>query len=58
MVVWFEQEYSSDPETGEPLGWENGEPGPHIYCAVGAGNVIGREISDAHLYACLDLEWS
>ena len=54
----FEQEYFfTDPETGEPLGWENGEPGPQgpYYCAVGAGNVSGREISDAHLMACLDL---
>ena len=54
----FEQEYFfTDPETGEPLGWENGEPGPQgpYYCAVGAGNVSGREISDAHLLACLDL---
>ena len=54
----FEQEYFfTDPETGDPLGWENGEPGPQgpYYCAVGAGNVSGREISDAHLLACLEL---
>ena len=54
----FEQEFFfTDPETGDPLGWENGEPGPQgpYYCAVGAGNVVGREISDAHLQACLDL---
>jgi glutamine synthetase len=49
--------FFTDPESGEPLGWENGEPGPQgpYYCAVGAGNVSGREVSDAHLMACLDL---
>ena len=54
----FEQEFFlTDPETGEPLGWENGEPRPQrdFYCGVGAGNVVGREISDANLQACLDL---
>jgi Glutamine synthetase len=54
----FEQEYFfTDPQTGEPLGWEDGTPRPQgeYYCGVGAGNVVGREISDAHLEACLDL---
>ncbi|NCW59532.1 MAG: glutamine synthetase [Proteobacteria bacterium] len=55
----FEQEFFfTDPETGEPLGWENGTPSRpqgEYYCGVGAGNVVGREISDAHLQACLDL---
>ena len=54
----FEQEFFfTDPETGDPLGWENGEPAPQgdYYCGVGAGNVVGREISDVHLQACLDL---
>ena len=54
----FEQEFFfTDPETGEPLGWENGEPRAQgdFYCGVGAGNVVGREISDHHLQACLDL---
>ena len=47
----------SNPETGEPLGWEDGTPKEQgeYYCGVGAGNVVGREISDAHLHACLDL---
>ena len=54
----FEQEFFfTDPDKGEPLGWEDGEPRPQgdYYCGVGAANVVGREISDAHLHACLDL---
>jgi glutamine synthetase len=54
----FEQEFFfTDPETGDPLGWENGEPKAQgdYYCGVGAGNVVGREISDIHLQACLDM---
>ena len=54
----FEEQYFvTDPEPGEPLGWVNGEPRAQgdFYCGVGAGNVVGREISDAHLQACLDL---
>ena len=54
----FEQEFFfTDPETGDPLGWEKGEPKAQgdYYCGVGAGNVVGREISDIHLQACLDL---
>ena len=50
----FEQEFFfTDPETGEPLGWEDGTPKEQgeYYCGVGAGNVVGREISDAHLHA-------
>ena len=38
----FEQEFFfTDPETGEPLGWENGEPRAQgdFYCGVGAGPV-------------------
>ena len=54
----FEQEFFfTDPETGDPLGWEKGEPKAQgdYYCGVGAGNVVGREISDIHLQACLDM---
>ena len=54
----FEQEFFfTDPTTGEPLGWEDGTPREQgeYYCGVGAGNVVGREISDAHLQACLDI---
>ena len=54
----FEQEFFfTDPNTGEPLGWEDGTPREQgeYYCGVGASNVVGREISDAHLHACLDL---
>mmetsp|Transcript_15765 Transcript_15765/g.31719 ORF Transcript_15765/g.31719 Transcript_15765/m.31719 type:complete len:350 (-) Transcript_15765:309-1358(-) len=56
---WFgiEQEYFMfDPKTGKPLGFPaDGEPpaqGPY-YCGVGAGNVFGRDICDAHYKACL-----
>ena len=54
----FEQEFFfTDPKTGEPLGWEDGTPREQgeYYCGVGAGNVVGRKISDAHLKACIDL---
>ena len=52
----FEQEYFFTGEIGDPLGWEDGTPRPQgdYYCGVGAGNVAGREISEAHLEACLE----
>ncbi len=55
---WFgyEQEYFfTNPEDGTILGWEDGTPRPQgdYYCGVGAGNVIGREISEAHMDVCL-----
>ena len=52
----FEQEYFFYKD-GEPLGWKKGEePAPQgqYYCAVGSGNVIGREISERHLKVCLN----
>ena len=52
----FEQEYFFYQD-GEPLGWKKGEePAPQgqYYCGVGNGNVVGREISERHLIACLD----
>ena len=55
---WFgyEQEYFfSNPEDGTILGWEDGTPRPQgdYYCGVGAGNVVGREISETHMDVCL-----
>lgn len=52
----FEQEFFFTGENGDPLGWEDGTPRPQgdYYCGVGAGNVAGREISEAHLEACLE----
>ena len=53
----FEQEYFLTDKDGTILGWEDGTPSRpqgEYYCAVGASNVVGREISDAHLDACLD----
>ena len=52
----FEQEYFfTNPEDGTILGWEDGTPRPQgdYYCGVGAGNVIGREISETHMDICL-----
>ena len=52
----FEQEFFFTNKDGSPLGWEDGEPRPQgdYYCGVGADNVVGREISEIHLQACLD----
>lgn len=57
--MWFglEQEYTlfhTDKRT--PLGWPtNGFPAPQgpYYCSVGVDNSFGRDISEAHLKACL-----
>ena len=56
---WFgyEQEYFfTNPEDGTILGWEDGTPRPQgdYYCGVGAGNVVGREISEEHMDVCLE----
>lgn len=51
----FEQEYVFI-DNDLPLGFpEKGYPGPQgpYYCAVGAGNVAGREIVEEHLDLCL-----
>lgn len=52
----FEQEYTLFQD-GKPLGWpSNGFPaaqGPY-YCGVGAGQVFGRDLVEAHTRACLE----
>jgi glutamine synthetase len=55
---WFgiEQEYTMF-SGGRPLGWpEHGYPAPQgpFYCGVGADEVFGREMVEAHLDACLE----
>ena len=53
----FEQEFFfTNPEDGTILGWEDGIPRPQgeYYCSVGSRNVRAREVSEAHMDACLE----
>ena len=53
----FEQEYTYLNQDGTPLGFQNGqEPAPQgpYYCAVGTGNIHGRDAYEDFLRVCLD----
>ncbi|MCB9739578.1 MAG: glutamine synthetase beta-grasp domain-containing protein [Deltaproteobacteria bacterium] len=55
MIYGIEQEYTLFDGI-KPLGWpDNGFPAPQFgyYCGVGADEVFGRAIVEAHLDACL-----
>lgn len=57
--MWFgiEQEYFMLDQNNIALGWPGGNHVPkqqgHYYCGIGADRVFGREVSEAHLDACL-----
>ncbi|MEE2785794.1 MAG: glutamine synthetase [Myxococcota bacterium] len=53
----FEQEYTYMTKSGTPYGFpDGGEPAPQgpYYCAVGAGNIHGRDAYEEFLQMCLD----
>ena len=54
--IGYEQEYTLF-QGSKPMGWpDGGYPAPQgpFYCGVGANEVFGRELIDAHTEACME----